>query len=38
MNTKRRPSTWDYDLDEQQCRRLLDGKLTLGAGGDLLER
>ncbi len=33
MNTKRLPHTWDYDLDEQQCRQLFDGKLIRGAGG-----
>lgn len=30
MNSRRLPYIWDYDLDEQQLRQLLDGTLTLG--------
>ncbi len=28
--TNRLPYVWDYDLDEQKLRQLLDGTLTLG--------
>lgn len=30
MGTQRVPYVWDYDIDEGQFRRLLDGSLKLG--------
>lgn len=30
MTAARLPFVWDYDIDEQQFRRLLSGDLTLG--------
>ena len=30
MNSARLPFVWDYDIDEEQFRRLLSGEITLG--------
>ena len=30
MSSSRLPYIWDYEIDEPQLRRLLDGSLTLG--------
>ncbi len=30
INSTRLPFVWDYDLDEDQFRRLLSGTLTIG--------
>jgi hypothetical protein len=33
MRTSRLPYIWDYNIDEDQLRQLLDGTLTLGRLG-----